>query len=134
MTDSDPVETPADGPAEAPGDGPAEAPGDGNETETTDGAEAAAEPVRDDKKRKRDKKKRPRQMLVNEDRLEELEEKSKKADEYYGHYVRARADLDNFRKRTERDKAGFVKYANERLLSEVIPILDNFERAFTATL
>jgi len=110
MTDSDPAKMPAD-----------------NKTN-----EAAGEPVRDDKKRKRDKKKRPRQVLVDDDRLEELEEKSKKADEYYGHYLRARADLDNARKRMQRDKEEFVKYANERLLSEVIPILENFERAFTA--
>ena len=94
-------------------------------------AEAAASaPV--DENRKRDKKKRPRQVLVNEDELYLLEEKSKKADEYYGHYVRARADLDNMRKRVQREKEDFVKYANERLLSEIIPILDNFERAFTA--
>ncbi|MBN1917092.1 MAG: nucleotide exchange factor GrpE [Verrucomicrobia bacterium] len=85
-----------------------------------------------DEPRKHDKRKRPRQVLVNEDELHLLEEKSKKADEYYGHYMRARADLDNMRKRIERDKADFVKYANERLLSEIIPILDNFERAFAA--
>jgi molecular chaperone GrpE len=85
-----------------------------------------------DTKRRRDKKKRPRQVLVNEERLNELEEKEKKADEYYGHYVRARADMDNLRKRLQRDRDDFVKFANERLLSEVIPILDNFERAFTA--
>jgi molecular chaperone GrpE len=42
------------------------------------------------------------------------------------------ADLDNMRKRVQRDKEDFVKFANERLLSEVIPILDNFERAFTS--
>ena len=117
MTDSDPAETPGDG--------------NNNEIETAEGAQPA-EPVRDDKRRKREKKKHPRQVLVNEDRLEELEEKSKKADEYYGHYLRARADLDNARKRMQRDKEEFVKYANERLLSEVFPILENFERAFTA--
>jgi len=82
--------------------------------------------------RKREKKKRARQVLVKEDELHVLEEKSKKADEYYGHYLRARADLDNMRKRVQRDREDFVKYANERLLSEIIPILDNFERAFAA--
>jgi molecular chaperone GrpE len=85
-----------------------------------------------DEPRKRDKKKRARQVLVNEDELHLLEEKSKKADEYYGHYVRARADLDNVRKRVQKEKEDFVRYANERLLSEIIPILDNFERAFAA--
>ena len=113
---------------------PAKIPADVEEqkAEADEGAETEPEAPPEDKKRKRGKKKRPRQLLVGEDRLKELEEKSKKADEYYGHYVRAMADLDNLRKRVQRDKEDFVKFANERLLSEVIPILDNFERAFTA--
>jgi molecular chaperone GrpE len=126
MTDSDPASMPADGPAEGPGKN------NTGETDAPEAAEAAAEPVRDDAKRKRAKKKRPRQVLVDEDRLRELEEQSKKADEHYSDYLRARADLDNARKRMQRDKEEFVKYANERLLGEVIPILDNFERAFAA--
>ena len=70
-SDSDPAKTPAD-----------------VEEQKGEGAEAEPEAPPDDKKRKRDKKKRPRQVVVGEDRLNELEEKSKKADEYYGHYVR----------------------------------------------
>jgi len=110
---------------------PVNTPTDAENADAVAPADAVAAPSGDEQRR-RDKKKRPRQVLVNEDELHLLEEKSKKADEYYGHYVRARADLDNMRKRIERDKADFVKYANERLLSEVIPILDNFERAFAA--
>jgi molecular chaperone GrpE len=116
--DSDPAKTPADI--------------DEHKAEAAEAAETEPEAPPEDRRRKRDKKKRPRQVLLGEDRLKELEEKSKKADEYYGHYVRARADLDNLRKRLQRDREDFVKFANERLLSEVIPILDNFERAFTA--
>lgn len=113
MNTADPDKTPADTEAD-------------EKTETAEGA------LRAEKKRKRDKKKKKGPRLVNEDEYEELQEKSKKADEYYAHYVQARADLDNFRKRTQRDKEEFIKFANERLLSEIIPVLDNFERAFTA--
>jgi molecular chaperone GrpE len=117
--DSDPAKTPAEA--------------EEQRAEATEGAETEHDAPREEEKgRKHDKKKRARQVYIGEDRLRELEEKSKKADEYYGHYVRAIADIDNLRKRTQRDKEDFVKYANERLLSEVIPILDNFERAFTA--
>jgi molecular chaperone GrpE len=118
MSGSDPVRTPADN--------------DEAKAAETDASAEAETSVGADAKRKRDKKRRPRQVLINEDRLNELEEKEKKAEEYYGHYLRARADLDNLRKRVQRDKEDFVRFANERLLSEVIPILDNFERAFTA--
>jgi len=98
------------------------------QTPATDAAESST----DRKGRKRDKKKKQAQRLINEEEYSQLTEKSKKADEYYAHYVQSRADLDNFRKRTQRDKQDFVKYANERLLSEIIPIMDNFERALTA--
>ncbi|MGK2906756.1 MAG: nucleotide exchange factor GrpE [Desulfuromonadales bacterium] len=44
-------------------------------------------------------------------------------------YVRERADLENARKRHQRDKEDALRYANDRLLKEMIPVLDNLERA-----
>jgi molecular chaperone GrpE len=43
--------------------------------------------------------------------------------------LRARAELDNARKRLEREKAETVKYANERLVRQLLEVLDNLERA-----
>jgi molecular chaperone GrpE len=44
-------------------------------------------------------------------------------------YLRLAAEFDNFRKRTIKEKAEYVKYANESLIRELLPVLDNFERA-----
>jgi molecular chaperone GrpE len=44
-------------------------------------------------------------------------------------YLRARADLENYRKRAQRDKEDLVRFANENLLRELLPVLDNLERA-----
>ena len=44
-------------------------------------------------------------------------------------YLRERADLENFRKRSLREKEDAIRFANDRLLKEMIPILDNRERA-----
>lgn len=44
-------------------------------------------------------------------------------------YLRTLADFDNFRKRTEREKADFVRYATSGVMREILPVLDNFERA-----
>ncbi len=44
-------------------------------------------------------------------------------------YLRERADLENFRKRSQRDKEDALRYGNDRLLKEMIPVLDNLERA-----
>lgn len=44
---------------------------------------------------------------------------------------RALADLQNYRKRAEEDKNAFVQFANITLILELLPILDNFNRAFS---
>lgn len=44
-------------------------------------------------------------------------------------YLRERADLENARKRHQRDKEDALRFANDRLLKEIIPVLDNLERA-----
>ena len=44
-------------------------------------------------------------------------------------YLRALAELENFRKKVERDKQDFVKLANENALAALLPVLDNFKRA-----
>ncbi|MFV0414976.1 MAG: nucleotide exchange factor GrpE [Chthoniobacterales bacterium] len=41
--------------------------------------------------------------------------------------LRAKADLDNFRKRMQRDREDSIRYANTSLLERLLPILDNFE-------
>lgn len=44
-------------------------------------------------------------------------------------YLRAVADFDNFRKRAERERADFFKYALSGTLKDLLPIIDNFDRA-----
>ncbi len=41
--------------------------------------------------------------------------------------MRATADLDNFRKRMAREKSEALRYGNQALLEELLPVLDNFE-------
>ena len=50
-------------------------------------------------------------------------------DEFRDRYLRAIADFDNFRKRTDREKADFFRYAMAGVLKDLLPVLDNFDRA-----
>jgi molecular chaperone GrpE len=43
--------------------------------------------------------------------------------------LRSRADFDNFRKRVEKEKADYFKHALNNAVRELLPVLDNFERA-----
>lgn len=47
-------------------------------------------------------------------------------------YLRLAADFDNYRKRVAREHAELTKRANERLLNELLPVLDDLERALEA--
>ena len=48
-------------------------------------------------------------------------------------YLRLAADFDNYRKRVARESAELSRRANERLLNELLPVLDDLERALEAT-
>ncbi|MEE4252751.1 MAG: nucleotide exchange factor GrpE [Desulfuromusa sp.] len=44
-------------------------------------------------------------------------------------YLRTLAEMENLRKRTQRDKEDLAKFANENILREILPVIDNLERA-----
>jgi molecular chaperone GrpE len=44
-------------------------------------------------------------------------------------YLRTLADFENLRKRTEREKADFFRYALAGSMKDILPVLDNFDRA-----
>lgn len=69
------------------------------------------------------------QPLKADDLRASLEAKEKEAAENYDRYLRAMAEMDNFRKRAARDKEDAIKYGNEKLIKDILPILDSLERA-----
>jgi molecular chaperone GrpE len=58
-----------------------------------------------------------------------LIQKSQEAQENYDRFVRLAADLENLKKRQEREISEVRQFANENLIKELLPILDNLERA-----
>ncbi|MDO5414260.1 MAG: nucleotide exchange factor GrpE [Bacillota bacterium] len=62
---------------------------------------------------------------------EKTEEKKEEAPEEDGDakYLRLMADFQNYKKRVEKEKTDLYSYANEKLVTELLAVLDNFERA-----
>ncbi|MGQ9921175.1 MAG: nucleotide exchange factor GrpE [Desulfobacca sp.] len=63
-----------------------------------------------------------RQLAEKEEEIKELREKHEQL-------LRMVADVENFRKRLEKERADLRDYANESLLKELLPVLDNLELA-----
>src|SRR5690348_10203155 len=64
-----------------------------------------------------------------EQRLEAVE---RERDEHLDHLKRLAAEFDNYRKRAARDQQSFAARASEALVKELLPILDDLERALDA--
>ncbi|GAB6091330.1 nucleotide exchange factor GrpE [Spirochaeta dissipatitropha] len=65
-----------------------------------------------------------------EARIAELEEENS---ELKDKYLRKHADFENFRKRMLREKEEFAKYANQQILSDLVSVIDDFERAISSS-
>ncbi|MDP2681249.1 MAG: nucleotide exchange factor GrpE [Deltaproteobacteria bacterium] len=58
-----------------------------------------------------------------------LEQKTKEAEAAFDKFLRACADLENYKKRAEKEKGELISFSNERFIKEVLPVVDNLERA-----
>jgi molecular chaperone GrpE len=61
-----------------------------------------------------------------------LEDARGKADDHWGQVVRLQADMENLRKRSERDLANAHKFALERFANELLPVKDSLEMGLAA--
>lgn len=59
----------------------------------------------------------------------ELEKAQKKIEELNDKYLRQIAEFDNYRKRVMKEKADMIKYSGEKVITTLLPILDDMERA-----
>lgn len=59
----------------------------------------------------------------------ESDEKEEKQEDEDSKYLRLLADFQNYKKRVEKEKSDIYTFANEKLVKELLTILDNFERA-----
>jgi molecular chaperone GrpE len=74
----------------------------------------------------------PGDTAVQEEQAPSVESLAAELEKYKDAALRARADLDNYRKRVAREKEDAIRYANNSLLESLLPILDNFELGLEA--
>lgn len=69
----------------------------------------------------------PNQVQLLQEKNDELE---KKVAEFENRYLRLQADFDNFRRRSRIEAEANEKYRAQKLIIDILPAVDNFERAF----
>lgn len=72
--------------------------------------------------------KEEKNIILKASEYQALLEEVKKGQESCDKMLRNQADLDNTRKRLEREKQDFIKFANEGLISDLLNVLDDLER------
>lgn len=70
-----------------------------------------------------------KEIEVEEQEIDEVEKLTNEVAESKDKYLRLYSEFDNYRRRTSKEKLELMQTAGERIISELIPVLDDFERA-----
>ncbi|NHB69453.1 nucleotide exchange factor GrpE [Perlabentimonas gracilis] len=73
------------------------------------------------------------QLETEEPEVDPIEALQKQLDEAKDKYVRLSAEFDNFRKRTQREKMDLIRFGSEDVMKNILPLVDDFERAIKHT-
>ncbi len=88
--------------------------------------------VKDNTKSKEDKEKTSKKSEKKDKKKSKAEEFEQKYKDVNDKYLRLTAEFDNFRKRSLKEKMELVKSAGEDILINILPVVDNFERALNS--
>jgi len=69
--------------------------------------------------------------LTKEEVLRKIQELQKESEKNYDLYLRSQAEMENVKKRNRKEKEDYLKFANENLIKEMLPVLDNLEKALS---
>jgi len=84
------------------------------------------EVVENEKKEEKPKSEKKSRKLKAEKKLEEITEKYNEVNDKY---LRLYSEFDNYRKRTNKEKLDLLKSASQEVIVDLLPILDDFDRA-----
>jgi molecular chaperone GrpE len=74
---------------------------------------------------------RPLDKLTKTELLKIAKDLKDKSEKDYDRFLRAQAECDNIIKRNKKEKEEWIKYSNETLIKEILPVIDNLEKALS---
>ncbi|MFC1883593.1 nucleotide exchange factor GrpE [Thermodesulfobacteriota bacterium] len=71
----------------------------------------------------------PLEKMTKSQLIERIGELNKNSEKNYDLYIRSQADLDNMKKRFQKEKEGLIKFSNDSLIKQLLPVVDSLEKA-----
>jgi molecular chaperone GrpE len=71
------------------------------------------------------------EKMSKKELLKKVEELAKESAKNFDQFLRSKAEMDNLIKRNKKEKEDWVKYSNETLMKEILPVMDNLEMAIS---
>ena len=97
--------------------------------------DAPEEPTASDEKKPAENnhkaKEKPLEKMSKSELLEKIQELKEDSAKNYDLYMRSQAEMENLKKRGQKEKSGWIKYSNETLIKEILPVMDNLEKAIS---
>ena len=73
----------------------------------------------------------PLEEMTKTQLLDKIKEVQDSVEENYDLYVRSQAEMDNMKKRFQKEKQDLIKFSNESLVKQLLPVMDNLEKAIS---
>ncbi|MBN2124609.1 MAG: nucleotide exchange factor GrpE [Deltaproteobacteria bacterium] len=77
----------------------------------------------------REDEEKPLDTLTKQELVERVERIAEEYKKSYDQYLRSQADMDNVKKRLAKEKEEWVRFSNESLIKQLLPVMDNLEKA-----
>ena len=74
---------------------------------------------------------KPLEKLTKEELREKIKKLEQEKQTNFDLYLRAQAEMENMKKRAKKEKEDWLRYANETLIKELLPVMDNLENAIS---
>lgn len=88
---------------------------------------------RDASEKDQEPEERPLEKMNRAELREKIKELVQEKQANFDLYLRAQAEMENIKKRARKEKEDWLKYANENLIKEILPVMDNLEKALSHT-
>ena len=86
-----------------------------------------------DEKVEQEKKEIPLEEMKKAELIEKIKEIQESADKNYDLFMRSVAEFENSKKRFQKEKSDLIKFSNESLIKQLLLVIDNLEKAISAS-